>query len=856
MKCITALVLISVFIMGCSGSASDSEEVEIPDKEVIDDIGDLDGDDNNDAGDNGDVGGDIIYTQAPLLASINRTLLFSGAEIVVSGSYFEYATVSLNGAIIETTEQTDNIAAFIAPDLEAGNYILELRNDYGSIEIDVQYSDYILASDVATGENHACAVTKDSTVLCWGENEYGQLGDGTLINSTTPVAVTGLTNVTRVAVGSLHSCALKSDKSVACWGSNSYGNLGNGADLGDDINDDSTVPLTVTGLTDAIGISAGDIHTCAIKEDATVVCWGFGGYGRLGNGGSTSTSVPLAVVGLSDVVQVSAGRLSTCAVKSDGSAMCWGNNGYGLLGDGTSDNSLVPVTVLDLDNAVSVATKGDHACALKDDNSIACWGHNGYGQLGEGTDITQSATPIAMANIDNAINISSGYRHSCATLADGTVKCWGANTYGQLGSSDFVSFSAQPLDVVNLTGVSSVSNGKYFNCALLENERISCWGDNNSGQYGDGTITDDSLPSAVSGVEAAVSIAANESNTCAVSIGGTADCWGENLNGQLLNGSTDSSNVPVTLSSIGSVSQIDMGGLYDINGCAVTENKTVMCWGDNDRGQLGNGTTEDVSEPVVVSGLTNAIDVSLGIGSSFACALKDDQTVACWGRNYNGALGGDVFNDSSVPVTVSELDDAIAITTGNFFGCALKADGTVACWGNNSNGELGNNSTTSSYTPVLVNNLDDIVNISAGENFVCAVHADKTVSCWGRNSYGQINDSADARVLTPVLIDSLSDITSVHLGKHHACVLHDDKTVSCWGRNNYGQLGNGTTVNTSTPSPVLNLSNIVDVSGGVRHTCALYEKGTMACWGRNNSGQLGLGNPSPTYVLQVPTSSL
>jgi alpha-tubulin suppressor-like RCC1 family protein len=847
MKHAVVFFLLSLFLIGCSGSASDPEEVEIPDQEVIDDVGDED-----------EAGDEIIYTQAPQLASINRTLLFSGVEVAVSGSYFEDATVSLNSTIIETTEQNDNIVTIIAPDLEAGNYVLELRNDYGSIDIDVQYSDYILATSVAAGRDHACAVTKDSTVLCWGENEYGQLGDGTQNSSTTPVAVTGLTDVISVALGTSHSCALKSDKSVACWGNNTYGKLGNGADLSDDINDDSTVPVAVTGLTDATFISSSTSHTCAIKEDTSVVCWGHGGSGRLGGDTSTSTSLPTAVVDLVGAVQVSAGGLSTCAVKLDGTIMCWGSNSNGVLGDGsTSLYSLVPVEVAGLNNAVSVATGGSHTCALKDDQTVACWGANYYGQLGEGSDITDLPTPATVTGIDNATAISAGYRHSCASLGDDTVKCWGGNGYDQLGSAESINQSNVPVDVANFSGVLSVSSGTYFNCALLENERVSCWGENSVGQYGDGTLADNTLPSSVKGIENAVAISASNYNSCAINADGTVGCWGDNDGGQLLDGTTNYAKAALILPSIDSVTQIDMGGYNtDIHGCAVTENQTVMCWGSNRNGQLGNGTTESSAVPVMVSGITNAIDVSIGINASFACALKDDQSVACWGRNYNGALGDGTQSDSVTPVTVSNLDDAVAITTGFFFGCALKADGTVACWGSGSSGELGNGTLSASLQPTLVSNLENVVNISAGTEHVCAVHTDKTVSCWGRNIRGQINGSEEVRIPTPVLIDGLNDVTGIDMGNEHSCAVLEDKTVSCWGRNNYGQLGDGTTVDRSTPSPVLNLNNVVEVSGGKGHACALYEKGTMACWGRNHQGQLGLGNPLPTYVLQAPAGSI
>jgi alpha-tubulin suppressor-like RCC1 family protein len=355
---------------------------------------------------------------------------------------------------------------------------------------------YFKVISISASGSHTCALSQAGGVKCWGDNLYGEVGDGTTTDRLTPVNVVGLASgVSAVSAGYEHTCVLKAG-GVKCWGHNSDGQVGDGTTT------DRLTPVPVAELASGVSaISAGAVHTCALK-DGGVKCWGDNASGGLGDGTTTDRLTPVDVYGLSSGVSaISAGADHTCVLK-DGGVKCWGLNGYGQLGDGTTTNHSTPVDVFGLTSGVSALSTGDgYTCALlTQTDGVKCWGFNGYGQLGHGTTIEEYHTPVNVVGLASGVSaISTGDRHACALVAGG-VKCWGYNIAGQLGDGTTI-IRLVPVNVVGLaSGVSAISTGYWHTCALTQAGGVKCWGFNDGGELGNGTANSSLTPMSVIGI--------------------------------------------------------------------------------------------------------------------------------------------------------------------------------------------------------------------------------------------------------------------------------------------------------------------------------------------------------------------
>lgn len=666
---------------------------------------------------------------------------------------------------------------------------------------------------IASSGFTSCAILGGGRVKCFGDNTSGQVGDGTQVDRSTPVFVQNLVDVVDLAVTPTRSLAVQSTGRVVQWGLLESGT--------------ATLPQ-LTPITDAIEVMGGGASPCALRSNGTVSCWG-----TLA-GTSTTTATPTAVSGLADVASLSKGS-AHCALLANGSIKCWGSNTYGQLGNGTQTTSASAVAVSGIANATAVAGGLHHACALLASGGIKCWGRNHKGQLGNGSTSSFSATPVSVTGISTATSIAVGLMHSCATLANGTARCWGMGANGQLGNGNDAAYST-PQVVSGLSNAVELASDTDTTTALVASGSLRAWGRGTHGALGNGGTPESLEPVVVSGLldqYNALKLSTATDRACALLPSGRVKCWGRNDDGQHGNGTTTNSATPVYFGSLTNI--VDVAADYFFT-CVVRADGTVWCAGDT--------AFVHSSTPVQIAGITNAVAIT---SFTSTCVLLATGSVKCMGHGNGG-------NDNSEVVTVPNLTDAVSISAGVNSRCALRAGGTAVCWGGNSWGELGNGTLVSSDTPVTVRvnalfPLSNIVSLSVGGSKVCAVLSSGAVRCWGAGHVGLgTGSTTPIENPYPLTVAGLTDAIDVSVGYENMCAIRGNGGVRCWGLG--WSLGAGTDFDPITPyalSPIdvggaTPLTHVTQVASSRDLTCAALANGTATCWGSDNTyGQLGNG---------------
>ena len=349
-----------------------------------------------------------------------------------------------------------------------------------------------------------------------------------------------------------------------------------------------------------------------------------------------------------------------------------------------------------------------NTCAVTTQGAGYCWGTL---ELTQADSLRAYAKPIY--DIPGALPggltwtaFSGGFDHNCGVTTDGAGYCWGYNSNGQLGNDNGIGSSAYTTTPAAVTGgltYKAVSTGVYHTCGLATSGAIYCWGDNYSGQLGNGTTSYvNGTPVAVSGGLTFVAVTVSDQHSCGLTAAGAAYCWGDNGAGELGTGDTIPSTVPVPVT--GGLSFVALSAGY-AHGCGLTQAGAAYCWGNNGAGELGHGTTVRSTSPVLVSGgLTFA---SISAGQDYTCGVTTGGAAYCWGDNSYGTLGNSAnlftHNANPTPLPVSGGLTFQTVSAGNLHTCGVTTTGTMYCWGDNSEGELGNGSATGgSVTPVLV----------------------------------------------------------------------------------------------------------------------------------------------------------
>lgn len=691
----------------------------------------------------------------------------------------------------------------------------------------------------------------------WGENSSGKLGNGSQTKSFTPVNVSNSTGmastITSVASGQTHACAI-SMGDLYCWGSNSYGQLGVSTPSY------SSTPMKVSNLASVVAVAVGYEHTCAIVFGGDLYCWGRNNYGQVGLGNNTTAtySSPQKVTSLTNVVAVTSKGSHTCAVNASGDAYCWGNGGYGVLGGGSISSSYAPTAVnLQGIKVISISSNLTNTCVVLASGAIKCWGKNDIGQTGY--------TPIGNNNTSPASNygvtagataIAVGMNSSCA-IVNGGVKCWGDNSFGQLGDGTITNASSGTSISISAlySGVTEIAAGEGHFCAV-KNGLTYCWGKNDFGQIGNGSIAGGPSPQTVTfaGVSTPnpTSVTASKTHACAIVNGGVY-CWGNNLYGQLGNATTgiNGSATPVAVSDTNLSSNVTavVAGLFHT--CALKGGQ-VYCWGINSGYQLGvasSSTGGSTNTPTAVPiGLTQGESITK-ISSAYGnhtCAVSTLNNLYCWGVNSYGQLAGGVSVGSTGTAPVLSATGATDVTAGSMNTCMINSAGGLSCWGSNSSGLIGNGTTSS--TPVIsaytFSGLSSgVTSASVGTYLACAVKG-TGMSCWG----------SMVAQYTPTLVSGLSSVTQLSTGPGNYCVVANG-TSYCYGTNDYGQCGESTYAMTSQPYALSGLNGSVEqFSAGDGFTCSVVNNnGTrnIKCWGLNTQGQLGSSTGQVRSPVQI-----
>ncbi len=681
---------------------------------------------------------------------------------------------------------------------------------------------------IARGTDHACAVRDTGHVVCWGANAFGQLGDGTTTQRTVPALVVGIDDAVDVAITSDapfttsghadFTCALRSTGEVACWGYL----------LG-------AVPANVAGIAGATQIDLGGNHGCAVVAGGAVYCWGGNSHGQLGRAPGGSRAAGL-VPGIT-AAEITAGGDTTCARTTTGSVVCWGANYRGERGDsatmtdshtpsaaivtgathlgsgsyatcaivggaptcwgsryvnGRTSNNSAPLTIPGVTGAVQLAVNENAACARLTDGTRACWGLELAGEFGDGPTVSTSTSGVSITTPDAITDLSSGGGGTCVVRASGSVLCWGDGARGELGDATITPISHSPVrthDLLDVVQVEAEDSGDFYHrtCARRHDGEVLCWG---RGEWtGDGAAELQLTPIRLH--SNAVDLAVGGGHVCVVNSANRLRCWGQNFRGQLGDGTTTDRFSFELVAGMSDVIAVDAGWGHT---CATLASGQTYCFGNTGNGQSGAWAPPyEVTSPSLIAGVT-AVDVSVGAGHS--CALGRDGTIWCWGEGYlNGRTSR---NPIAAPLPGS---DYLALAGGATTACGVTADGRARCWGENNEGQFGVGVVSGrTETPTTVGTLRAIDMLSTGKTACATEGAARDLYCWGYNNDGQVGDGTTSpAVVTPRRVPSLSGVTHVSSGGPTTCAIAADG-LYCWGD---GPLGDGTSNPSAVPVPIV-----------------------------------------------------
>ncbi len=682
-----------------------------------------------------------------------------------------------------------------------------------------------VAPAISAGGGHTLALKSDGSVVAWGDNSSGQLGDGSAALSLQPVLIAGLPAIQAVSAGNAFALVLATDGGVWAWGDNTSGQLGDGTRIS------RPLPRRISGLSNAVQIAAGGAHFgsfgVALLADGSVWTWGSNARGQIGDGTGIDRLQPQQVQGLPLIASIAAGSAHVMAYSKDGHVFAWGANNNSQVVASSLDRFLTPNQVGGLPVIGSIAASGDTSYALTPDGTPYWWGlmQRSFPPGGQGPVRLSTFSPNpALVNVAaigasatadyhtlfiNASGQLSPLRSGASIPADPSGYLLGAQTLPVTvnsiapisGLGQVIAAATGGDEILMVQGLGHAPSGT-FSIFVMKDGTVSAWGRNHFGQLGDGTGINQAAPVTIAGISNALAVAAGQAFALALTADGQVYAWGDNSSGQLAIAAPAGSSVAHLVQGLPRVTAISAGNTHSL---AVASDTTVWAWGDNESGQLGDHTT--------ISRRSSATQIPL-------------------------------------------FTNAVAVAAGNLHSLALTSDGNVWTWGGNGSGELGRTAAglgplgnAMSATPGVVSGIANVAAVAAGSGYSIALKADGTVWVWGIDPYTSFSDPSIPRQLT-----KLKSIVAIAAGFSHYLALQSNGTVWAWGANSLGQIGNGNGLDQPDPVPVTLIPKPISaIAAGGNQSLALATDGSMWFWGTYTDASVsGADNVAPvTTPLMV-----